>query len=145
VWTYVIPHFQGFLAELDLKSEDRQDANGKAERIARSLFAKYYPGAHAFDPNCYVKVGSFGKGAANPDSDLDMLFVLSWDVYGRIDALTGNKQSQLLQEVKRALQVTFPRTDLRGNGQVVIAPFSTYDVDIVPAFRFLGGELDGQF
>jgi hypothetical protein len=35
VWNYVIPHFSGFLRELELSTDDRNDADGKAERIAR--------------------------------------------------------------------------------------------------------------
>jgi hypothetical protein len=144
LWTYVIPHFEQFLGELDLKAQDRQIAESKADRIARSLFTKYYPNQN-FTPASYVKVGSYGKGTATKRSDLDMLFVLPGEVYSRIETLAGNKQSQLLQEVKRALLVTFPRTDLRGDGQVVIAPFETYDVDIVPAFRFVSGPHAGSY
>jgi hypothetical protein len=77
VWQYVIPHFNAFLKELELSPKDRKDAEGKAERIAHSLFAKYYPGRLVFDPSCYIKVGSYGKGtAAACDTDLDMLFLL---------------------------------------------------------------------
>jgi hypothetical protein len=37
---------------------------------------------------------------------------------------------------------TFPNTDLRGDGQVVLAPFQSYSVEIVPAFiRAAGGYL----
>ena len=145
MWTYVIPHFEQFLDELDLKAPDRLIAEGKADRIARSLSAKYYPN-QIFTPTSYVKVGSYGKGTATkPRSDLDMLFILPWDVYTRIEALVGNKQSQLLQEVKRTLLVTFPNTDLAADGQVVVAPFQTYNVDIVPAFRFTEGAFNGQY
>ena len=145
MWNYVIPHFEQFLTDLQLENEDRKDADGKAERVAKSLFAKYHPG-QIFTPDCYVKVGSVGKETATkPRTDLDMLFVLPWDNYTRIEGLTGNKQSQLLQEVKRALTVTFPRTDLRADGQVVIAPFDTYNVDVVPSFRFVTGPLTGSY
>jgi hypothetical protein len=74
-----------------------------------------------------------------------MLFIVPGEQYNRIEAFAGNKQSQLLQEVKRALLVTFPRTDLRADGQVVVAPFETYDVDIVPAFRFASGPNAGSY
>ena len=95
---------------------------------------------------CYVKVGSYGKGTASrPRSDLDMLFVLPWEVYERIEALTGNKQSQFLQEVRRTLLGTFPNTEIAADGQAVIAPFQTYNVDIVPAFRFISGDFTGQY
>lgn len=145
MWRYVIPHFEQFLGELDLKLPERQDAEGKADRIARSLFAKYYPNQF-FDASSYVKVGSYGKGTATrPRTDLDMLFVLPRDVYMRIEELAGNKQSQLLQEVRRTLLVTFPNTEIGANGQAVVAPFQTYNVDIVPAFHFIAGEFAGQY
>jgi len=73
-----------------------------------------------------------------------MLFILPWEVYTRIERLIGNKQSQLLQEVKRTLLATFPNTDLAADGQVVAAPFQTYNVDIVPAFRFIRGSIEGS-
>ncbi len=145
MWTHVIAHFEQFLAELELKKTQRLDAEGKADRIARSLFSKYWPN-QTFDPSYYLKVGSFGKGTATrPPTDLDMLFVLPADVYERINALAGNKQSQLLQEVKRSILLTFPNTDVSADGQAVVAPFQTYNVDIVPAFRYVSGELTGQY
>jgi hypothetical protein len=145
LWRYVIPHFEQFLGELELKLPERLDAEGKADRIARSLFAKYYPD-QVFTPACYLKVGSYGKATATrPRTDLDMLFVLPWDVYARIEALTGNKQSQLLQEVRRTVLGTFPNTEIAADGQAVVAPFQTYNVDVVPAFRFITGDFTGQY
>jgi hypothetical protein len=101
VWQYVVPHFTNFLANLELSTEDRNNAEGKAQRVARSLFARYYPEHKIFDPRCYVEVGSYGKGTAcSVSTDLDMLFILPNDLYSRINGLSGNKQSQLLQQVK---------------------------------------------
>jgi hypothetical protein len=135
LWSFVIPHFSGFLKELQLSEQDRRDADGKAERVAKSLFTRYYPN-QTFTHDCYVKVGSYGKGTATrPCTDLDMLFILPDADCGRIARLTGNKQSQLLREVKDSLLITFPQTDLRADGQVIIAPFETYSVEVVPAFR----------
>jgi hypothetical protein len=138
LWINVIPHFDDFLKQLALTTDERSDAEGKAERVARCLWNKCYEGE--FNPGCYLKVGSYGKGTAcRPQSDLDLMFLLPWPVYTRIETLSGNKQSQLLQEVKRTLLATFPNTDLRADGQVVLAPFSTYDVEVVPAFPFQDG------
>jgi hypothetical protein len=138
LWDHVIPHFDDFLKQLTLTTDERMDAEGKAERVARCLWGSYYQGE--FNPGCYLKVGSYGKGTAcRPQSDLDMMFLLPWHVYTRANALTGNKQSQLLQEVKRTVLDRFPNTDLRADGQVVLAPFSTYDVEVVPAFPFQDG------
>lgn len=144
LWAHVTRHFEHFLGELELKNPERLDAEGKAERIAKSLFSKYYP--NLFNPLCYVKVGSYGKGTATrPRTDLDMLFILPAEVHARIDALSGNKQSQLLQEVRCALLVTFPNTDIGADGQAVVAPFQTYNVDIVPAFRYVRGQFAGKY
>jgi hypothetical protein len=138
LWNHVIPHFTRFLKELELKPEERADAESKADRVARCLWSHYYYGE--FNPTCYVKVGSYGKGTATrPPSDLDMLFLLPASEYARIQALAGNKQSQLLQEVKGSLEGTFPRTDLRADGQVVLAPFQTYNVEVIPAFLMTDG------
>jgi hypothetical protein len=136
VWNFVTPHFERFLKELELSAGDRKDADSKSERIARSLFTKYYSNCLIFDPSCYIKVGSYGKDTAcAADTDLDMLFILPNEVYWRIEGLSGNKQSQLLQEVKNGLFGTFPRTPLRADGQIITAPFSSYHVEVVPAFR----------
>ena len=145
MFSFVNTHFDQFLKELELGAPDRLIAEGRAERIAKSLFAKYWPNQN-FDPSRYVKVGSYGKDlATKPRTDLDMLFVLPADVYNRVETLAGNKQSALLQEVKRALLVTFPNTDLSADGQVIVAPFQTYNVDIVPAFRYVTGPYTGSY
>ena len=106
----------------------RAKPTGSPDPCSRSIIP-----TRSSTPSSYVKVGSYGKGTATrPRTDLDMLFVLPWDVYTRIEALTGNKQSQLLQEVRRTLLVTFPNTEIAADGQAVVAPFQTYNVDIVP-------------
>lgn len=145
MYSHLNTHFDQFLKEIELAAPVRTLAEGRAERIAKSLFAKYYP-TQAFDPGCYVKVGSFGKGlATKPRTDLDLLFVLPGSVYSRVENLSGNKQSALLQEVKNALLGTFPTTDLSADGQVIVAPFQTYSVDIVPAFRYDSGPNAGSY
>jgi len=138
LWNHVIPHFNGYLRNLDLKPFERADAESKAERVARCLWNKYYTGD--FNPNSYLLVGSYGKRTASrPPSDLDMLFLLPADHYWRVERLLGNKQSQLLQEVRRAMSATFTLTDLRADGQIVLAPFQTYKVEVVPAFLLEDG------
>ena len=123
LWIHVISHFDDFLRQLCLTVEEcREDADGKADRVARCLWNNYYVGE--FNPGCYLKVGSYGKGTScRPQSDLDMLFLLPWSVHARVVRLLGNRQSQLLQEVKRNLLETFPGTDLRADRQVCSRPF----------------------
>lgn len=106
----------------------------KVTSVGRCLHAKYYQGT--YDPGKVVVVGSYGKGTAvRPPSDIDMLYLLPVSEYYRINQVLGNGQSQLLQEVKRALADTFPRTDLSADGQVIKAPFASYSVEVVPAFQ----------
>ncbi len=139
MWQYVIPHFNQFLEAIELRKEEREDAESKAERIARSLASKYYPN-QPFNPNWLLRVGSYGKGTAcRPRSGLDMLFILLDADCARIQALQGNKQSQLLREVRECVRWMFPTTDLKADGQVVVAPFLSYEVDIVPAFSLGDG------
>lgn len=134
MWDHVVRHFEDFLNEIELSFPERFDAEGKAERVAKSLFAKYYP-FYTFDSRYYKIVGSYAKGtAARPRTDIDMIFILPSAVFTRINVLTGNKQSQLLQEVKNGLLVTFPNTDIRGDGPVVKVPFGTYNFEVVPVF-----------
>lgn len=113
---------------------ERANGEGKAERIARSLYAKYYPG-QLFHPSCYRIVGSYGKGtAARPRTDIDMVFIIPTSQWDRINAIAWNKQNYLLQEVKGVLLDSNPNTDVRGSGPVVIVPFDTYKVEVVPSF-----------
>lgn len=46
----------------------------------------------------------------------------------------GNKQSQILQEVKNVLLLEFGSTNIRGDGPVVVVPFHSYCVELIPAF-----------
>src|SRR5262249_2314143 len=50
------------------------------------------------------------------------------------------KQSQLLQEMRAALRVPFPNTDIRGDGPVVKVPFASYAVELLPALKLKSGQ-----
>lgn len=133
MWAYVIPHFTTFLSNLDLTQNQQDDAKTKVNNVVRCLQAKYYQGP--YDPGNAIIVGSYGKNTAvRPPSDIDMLYLLPVSEYHRINQVLGNGQSQLLQEVKHVLACTFSRTDLSADGQVVKVPFSSFAVEVVPAF-----------
>jgi len=84
-------------------------------------------------------VGSWGKNTAiRPPRDVDVYFLLPGSVYNRFQARFGNRQSALLQEVKERLAVTYPNTDMSGDGQVVVVRFDGYSVEVVPAFTASG-------
>jgi hypothetical protein len=45
----------------------------------------------------------------------------------------------LLQEVKWVLERTYSTTKMRGDGQVVVVPFISYAVEVVPAIKLTSG------
>jgi len=63
-----------------------------------------------------------------------MVFSLPWFVYERFDDYDTNGQSALLQEVKGIIKATYSRTDIRGDGQVVVVSFNNHVFEILPAF-----------
>jgi len=68
-----------------------------------------------------------------------MLFVLPWDVYTRINAVSGNGQSQLLQELKAPSSHYVPDHGPEGRRPDRQSAFKSYHVEVVPAFRMLDG------
>ena len=80
-------------------------------------------------------VGSYGRGTAIGTSDIDILFELPRSEYDRYDIYKGNGQSRLLQAVKTAIQASYPRTDVRADGQVVKVSFADgMKFEVLPAF-----------
>ena len=140
MWVHVIPHFEKFLAELELTEDQRAGAFGKANRVAQSLAAKYYPN-QTFNPSVFTIGGSLGKNTGISTSDVDLIFYLPRHEFARIDGLSGNKQSKLLQEVKLPLDLKYPRTDVRGDGPVVKVPFESYFFEVLPVFVCDDGDL----
>ena len=133
MWAGVTSRFRTF--HLNLCPTDIQISEGERHRagVCKSLNTHYYgppyPSANS------LLVGSWGKlMPTRPPRDIDLYFVLPYEVYQRFEFVQGNKQSALLQEVKRVLQLTYPNTDLRGDGQVVVVDFSRLNVEVVPAF-----------
>lgn len=133
-WIYVIRHFTDFLNNLQLTKIQRDDAISKVTNIAKTLHSKYRQ-FEIFNNKGYMIAGSYGKGTAiRPPTDVDLLYILPYQVYERVTKLLGNKQSILLQEVKDILAASFPNTDMSADGQVVKVPFVSYSVEVVPCF-----------
>ncbi len=87
-------------------------------------------------------IGSWGKTTrVGPPRDIDLLFLLPAEVYYRFQERSGNRQSQLLQEVRNALSVTYPQTRMRADGQVVIVPFNSMPIEVSPGFRRSDGSV----
>ena len=93
-------------------------------------------------------VGSYGRGTAINVSDLDVLIELPASEYEHFTSCSGNGPSRLLNAVKNAIKDTYPRTDIHGDGQVVVVNFSDgMKFEILPAFpKFdYSGNWDGTY
>jgi hypothetical protein len=81
------------------------------------------------------QIGSYGRQTAiNGVSDLDMAFELPWALYEKYKDYEGNGPSQLLQAVRSSLKKRYPRTEIKGDGQVVVINFANFVVEVLPAF-----------
>ena len=93
-------------------------------------------------------VGSYGRGTAINVSDLDVLVELPDNEFEHFSSLSGNGPSRLLQTVKNAIQNTYSRTYIHGDGQVVVVTFSDgMKFEVLPAFHKLNyrGLWDGTY
>lgn len=131
--------FTQFLENLQLTSTQVDDGATKHSGV-RSCLNQHYYGWSSGTANSLL-VGSWGKHTRiRPPRDIDVLFKLSKEVYDRFQQRLGNKQAQLLQEVKGVLEGTYTRTTIRGDRNVVVVPFDTFAVEVIPAFELVGGQ-----
>lgn len=80
-------------------------------------------------------VGSYGRNTAIDTSDIDILVELPSILFDHFNNLNGNSQSRLLQAVRNAILNSYPKSDVRADGQVVKIAFSDgMDFEIIPAF-----------
>lgn len=134
----VSARFDGFLSNIALTKAQLDDGVTKHTGV-RSCLNSYYWGVKSDYSNSMLH-GSWGKQTrVRPARDIDVLFVLPSSVYERFQKVSGNKQSQLLQAVKSALEVTYSATKMRADGEVVVVPFATQPVEVAPAFKLLNG------
>ncbi|MGJ6581192.1 SMODS domain-containing nucleotidyltransferase [Listeria monocytogenes] len=81
-------------------------------------------------------VGSYGRGTAISTSDIDILVEIPNSEYDKFNSSTGNGQSRLLQSIRKSLQVAYPQSDIRADGQVVKINFHDgIKFEILPAFQ----------
>lgn len=134
-WAYVEPRFRGLLANIEPTANQFEDVQTKFAGILRCLNRKFWPEGVGPGAETAIVVGSWGKGTrARPSSDMDVIFVLPWAMHARYEARAGNKQSGILREVRNALLESYPNTEIKGDGPTVVVNFSSYKVEVAPAF-----------
>ncbi len=115
--------------------ENKSDMETTASEIAKKLNNHYYGLEKDASSHLYI-VGSVGRNTAIKNvSDLDIIFDLPNEVFEKYDDYKTNGQSALLQEIKNVIKERYPRTDISGDGQVVVINFNNYTVELVPGFK----------
>ena len=124
--------FSSFCSDIEIDNLSTLETT--AGEITKKLNKHYYKLDKDTSSHLYI-VGSVGrKTAIKGSSDLDIIFALPDEVYKKYDAYESGGQTALLQEVKNVLIERYPKTKIRGDGQVVVIEFTTYTVEVVPAF-----------
>mgnify|MGYP006075163057 FL=1 len=62
-----------------------------------------------------------------------MVFEISDEDYIKYNSRIHNGQSDLLQDTKTAIAKTYPNTEIKGDGQVVVVKFTNVVVEVCPA------------
>ena len=120
-----------------LKIEDTEEETKRVREITKRLNKSYYNNCESETEHCEV-VGSLGRETAiNSFSDVDMLFILPSSKKKQYDDYNGNGQSKLLQDVKKEIKKRYPKTIVRGDGQVVVVSFESLKkvVEVCPVFE----------
>jgi hypothetical protein len=119
----------------NLTVNNRSDISYRYAEITQRLNTDFWLSNSKTNHSLYV--GSYGRGTARRGfSDLDMILILPNSLYNRYDKYTYKGQSALLQAVKNSIKNRYPRTNVRGDGQVVVVPFSDgMRFEVVPVFE----------
>jgi hypothetical protein len=143
-WAYVTRRFDQLIEAIGITEDEINDGMKKAMRVVGSLNRAYWNVSSETD-HAFL-LGSWDKRTrVRPFSDIDVLFVMPWSEYSRFEAHVGNRQSNLLQDVKNNLGITYSRTEIWGDRHVVAAEVDGVEIEVVPAFCFDSGDLSGKF
>jgi hypothetical protein len=131
--------FEAFDKANSVDAESKDQGLGRIVQCCSALTAKYYPAGTSTSDKITL-LGSLAKDTGvRPLADTDVLFRMPPLTYSRFNDYTGNGQSALLQEVREALRSKYPRTNIRGDGPVVVVDFSD-----LPAVEVVPGVLDSD-
>jgi hypothetical protein len=135
----VTARFETFLFNITLTDAQIKAGGDRREAVVGALNQNYYKSSHKTANSLYI--GSWRKFTRiRPPRDVDVLYTVPKSVYDRYQQRSGNKQSQLLQEIKGVLLAEFPNTNIKGDGPAVIVPFSAYNVELIPTFKLTDGK-----
>lgn len=124
--------FTEFLSNIKIPADKASTISSRYERITKTLNQEFR-NTDSKTANS-LQVGSYGRWSGIKGiSDLDMLYTMpasKWDTYNKKDG-----QSQLLQDTRKALEKTFPSSDVKVDRCVVTVKFSDSHIDVQPVFE----------
>lgn len=137
------PLFKRLIQNIRLTEAQENDARTKYSGVCETLHDHYYEST-TYDGSTKLLIGSYGKAThIRPPRDIDVLFKMPESEFERFNGLSGNKQSQLLQEVRSILKDTYTTTEkIKAFGKVVVIEFSdgTHSVELLPAWQLPDGK-----
>lgn len=138
MWAYVRQRFGRLNRNLLITEDQRDDCVTKVKGVTSALNRAFWEVSEV--PDSSFVVGSWGKRTVvRPPSDVDVFYLPPVSLFDEYNRKQGNVQSQLLQRFRGILLNTYPQTQIRGDGQVVVVQFNSLTVEVVPAFRINGG------
>lgn len=129
-----------------ITQDQRQTISDRYKKITKAVNREFWNSISDTLHSFYV--GSYGRHTAVDTSDIDILVELPRDEYERHDALKGNGQSRLLQDVKEAIVSSYPRSKIHADGQVIDIDFCDgIKFEVLPAFQHMDwlGAFDGTY
>lgn len=129
-------HFELFHDRLKLTSNQREEVKTRVLGVSKSLYEEFYDGN--YDKKTRLTIGSHGKKTEtrHPIGDIDLIFKISKEDLDRYQAYDSNGPSALLARAKTKLEQTYPVSDKRSWGKVVLVKFTTgHDVEVLPCYE----------
>lgn len=129
--------FEKFYENIKLTPSQREDAKIKYTGVCKKLHDHYYPDMR-YDGSTKLLIGSYGKQThIRPARDVDVIFIMPPEKFEQYSDNQSNRQSQLLQDVRRILEEKYPDTPIRAFGKVVVIEFSDtkHNVELLPAWE----------
>lgn len=129
--------FEKFYENIKLTPKQKEDAKTKHNGVCSKLHDYYYPNT-TYSGSTKLLIGSYGKHTSiRPARDIDVIFIMPPEKFAQYDDNTSNKQSQLLQDVKKILEDRYPNTPISAFGKIVKLEFADtkHDVELVPGWE----------
>lgn len=135
-------HFDLLHERLKLTGKQREEVRTRYSGVSKSLYEEFYGGE--YDESTRLIIGSHGKKTATryPIGDIDLIFKISKEDLERYQSYGSNGSSALLARAKAKLERTYPISDKRSWGKVVLVEFATgHNVEVLPCYE----KEDGTF